>query len=605
MNFFLRILFLFFSLSLFSQLVNLDEVIVSETKLSLPFSEKYRSIEIINSETIAESGARNIIDILQQTSGIDIRRRGPAGTQADLYIRGGGFDQTLLLIDGMKMDDIQTGHHILNLLLPIHLVDRIEIIKGPAARIFGQNAFNGAINIVTKKIKEYDNNQIEVFLGDISYGSYEQFNYSLNSKITIKDHFNSLFTFSRNKSDGYRYNTDFSNDFLFLKTEIKTSNNPINIISGFTEKKFGANGFYATPAAIDQYEETQSSFFGVSSLIEKENLLFKPKFYWRRGQDEYIYIRNNPSVYRNLHISNKLYLDFDFNKFFKSSNLNFGLNFAKSFISSNNLGKHERFTSTFYSDYTFSSKNNRIKFSPGFSVSHFSDLSFHFFPGFDLGFDISENLNLYANYGKTYRIPTYTDLYYSDRNTIGNPELHPEHAITNEIGLKFKTDKMKISSSYFYRKSSNIIDYVKEIEDEKWEATNIRNLNTNGFDFDFSLLFARKNRFSIGYSYLFDKSFVEEISFSRYSINSLRHQLNTRLILEYSKKISQSFIYKFGQRSNNDTHRVFDSNIKYDLSKGNYFFVNVNNLFDESYYETNLVPMPGRNFLFGFMFKLD
>jgi iron complex outermembrane receptor protein len=75
--------------------------------------------------------------------------------------------------------------------------------------------------------------------------------------------------------------------------------------------------------------------------------------------------------------------------------------------------------------------------------------------------------------------------------------------------------------------------------------------------------------------------------------------------LEYSKKISQSFTYKFGQRSNNDTHRVFDSNIKYDLSKGNYFFVNVNNLFDESYYETNLVPMPGRNFLFGFMFKLD
>ena len=371
MNFFLRILFLFFSLSLFSQLVNLDEVIVSETKLSLPFSEKYRSIEIISAENIVEIGARNIIDLLQQTTGIDIRRRGPAGTQADLYIRGGGFDQTLLLIDGMKMDDIQTGHHILNLLLPIHLVDRIEIIKGPAARIFGQNAFNGAVNIVTKKIKEYDNNQIEVFLGDISYGSYEQFNYSINSKITIKDNFNSLLTFSRNKSDGYRYNTDFSNDFLFLKTEIKTSNNPINIISGFTEKKFGANGFYATATAIDQYEETQSSFFGISSLIQKENLLFKPKFYWRRGQDEYIYIRNNPSVYRNLHISNKLYLDFDFNRFFKSSNLNFGLNFAKSFISSNNLGQHERFTSTFYSDYTFSSKNSRIKFSPGFSVSHF------------------------------------------------------------------------------------------------------------------------------------------------------------------------------------------------------------------------------------------
>ena len=80
---------------------------------------------------IIESGARNLIDLLQQINGLDIRRQGVAGTQADLYIRGGGFDQTLLLIDGMKMDDVQTGHHTLNLLLPIQLIDRIEIIKGP------------------------------------------------------------------------------------------------------------------------------------------------------------------------------------------------------------------------------------------------------------------------------------------------------------------------------------------------------------------------------------------------------------------------------------------------------------------------------------------
>lgn len=605
MNLFIRISFLFFSLSLFPQLVSLDEVTVSESKISLPFSQKYRSIEIISSEAIIESGARNIIDILQQVSGVDIRRRGSAGTQADLYIRGGGFDQTLLLIDGMKMDDIQTGHHTLNLLLPIHLVERIEIIKGPAARIFGQNAFNGAINIVTKKIIEDDDNQFEVFLGDVSYGSYEKFNFSINSKLTIKDNYSSLFTYSRNKSNGYRYNTDFSNEFLFFKSEIKTSKNPINILSGFTEKKFGANGFYASPSAVDQYEETQSSFFGITSILQRDNLLFKPKIYWRRSQDEYIYVRNNPSIYRNLHISNKIYFDFDFINFFESSNLNFGLNFSKSFISSNNLGKHERFTSTFYSDYTFRSKNKKFKFSPGFSISHFSDLSFHFFPGFDIGFDLNENLNLYANYGKTYRIPTYTDLYYTDRNTIGNPALDPEHAISNEIGVKFISDKIEISSSYFYRKSSNIIDYVKENDDEKWQATNIRNLNTNGFDFDLTLVFLKKNSINIAYNYLFDKSFVEEINFSRYSLNSLRHQLNTRLILKYSKKVSQSFIYKFGQRSNNTSHRVFDTNISYEISDGNYFFINVNNLFNESYYETNLVPMPGRNFLFGLMFYLD
>ena len=85
----------------------------------MPFSKKYRSIEIISESEIKESGAQNIIDLLQQYTGLDIRRRGAGGVQADLYIRGGGFDQTLLLVDGMKMDDSQTGHHTLNMLLPV------------------------------------------------------------------------------------------------------------------------------------------------------------------------------------------------------------------------------------------------------------------------------------------------------------------------------------------------------------------------------------------------------------------------------------------------------------------------------------------------------
>ena len=212
---------------------------------------------------------------------------------------------------------------------------------------------------------------------------------------------------------------------------------------------------------------------------------------------------------------------------------------------------------------------------------------------------VSEKINLYANYGKTYRIPTYTDLYYSDRNTIGNPNLNPEHAITNEIGIKYSNENIDISSSYFLRKSSNIIDYVKQSEQDKWEATNIRNLDTNGFDFNFLFKISPNNSLRLGYTYLFDKSYVSEVNYSRYAINSLRHQLNTRLALKYSNKITHTLINRFGERSNNVSHIVYDSNLKYQLSNNSYFFINVNNIFNEEYYETNLVPMPGRNFLIG------
>ena len=599
MNFYLRISLLFFSISVLSQSVDLDEVVVSESKIDIPFSKKYRSVEVIDSKSIVESGVNNVVDLLQQVSGVDLRNRGVPGTQADLYIRGGGFDQTLLLIDGMKMDDIQTGHHTLNLLLPIQLIERIEIIKGPASRIFGQNAFNGAINIITKTLPKSDKKLFEVMVSNPTFGSFKQFGFLINSRLLLKEKFNAQLTFSRSKSDGYRYNTDYSNDFFFFKSEIKTKKNPIIITSGFTEKKFGANGFYASPSAVDQYEETQSSFIGISTVFDSEKLLIRPKLYWRRGQDEYIYIRNNPSVYRNLHITNKIYLDFSFSKLFDSSRLNFGIDLSSSSISSNNLGKHNRFTSSLYADYTFKTKDNKLSFSPGFSVSNFSDMSTHFFPGVDIGFDLSEKINLYANYGKTYRIPTYTDLYYSDRNTIGNPNLSPEHAITNEIGIKYSNENIDISSSYFLRKSSNIIDYVKQSEQDKWEATNIRNLDTNGFDFNFLFKLSPNNSLRLGYTYLFDKSYVSEVNYSRYAINSLRHQLNTRLALKYSNKITHTLINRFGERSNNVSHIVYDSNLKYQLSNNSYFFINVNNIFNEEYYETNLVPMPGRNFLLG------
>ena len=499
----------------------------------------------------------------------------------------------------MKMDDIQTGHHTLNLLLPIQLIERIEIIKGPASRIFGQNAFNGAINIVTKSLPKFDKKQFEMLVSNPTFGSFKQFGFLINSKLSLKEKFNAQLTFSRSKSDGYRYNTDYSNDFFFFKSEIKTQKNPIIITSGFTEKKFGANGFYASPSATDQYEETQASFLGISTLLGSEKFLIRPKLYWRRGQDEYIYIRNNPSVYRNLHKTNKIYLDFSFSKLFDSSRLNFGIDLSNSSISSNNLGDHNRFTTSLYADYTFKTNDNKLSFSPGLSISNFSDMSTHFFPGVDLGFDFSEKINLYANYGKTYRIPTYTDLYYSDRNTIGNPDLNPEHAITNEIGIKYSNENIDVTSSFFIRKSSNIIDYVKQSEQDKWEATNIRNLDTNGFDLNFLYKISPHNSLRLGYTYLFDKSYVSEVNYSRYAINSLRHQLNTRLALKYSNKITHTLINRFGERSNKVSHIVYDSNLKYQLSENSYFFINVNNIFNEEYYETNLVPMPGRNFLIG------
>ena len=277
----------------------LKEVVISSSRIDLPFKENSRTIQIVTAEDIKKLGVTNVADALQQIAGIDVRRQGVNGMQSDLYIRGGSFDQTLLLIDGIKVDDAQTGHHTMNLALPIEVIKRIEVIKGPGARIFGQNAFTGAINIVTKDVE--DNSLVAKVQG----GSFDQFIAEVTGTVSLKES-SHIVHFSKNFSEGYRHNSDFDNTNYVLKSQFNKNKLPIELLTSYSERKFGANGFYGIPSATEQYEETQASLIGFSTIIKNGNWTFKPRVYWRRNQDLYLYIRSNPSAYRNMHITNKV-----------------------------------------------------------------------------------------------------------------------------------------------------------------------------------------------------------------------------------------------------------------------------------------------------------
>lgn len=572
---------------------SLDSVTLIGNRIDIPFKENSRTVTVITAEEIQQSAATNVTELLQQVAGIDMRRRGVAGMQADLYIRGGSFDQTLLLIDGIKVEDPQTGHHTMNMALPIEVIQRIEIIKGPAARIFGQNAFTGAINIVTKK----DASKVNAIAFQL--GSYDQ----QNAAATLGKDFGNTSVIAHgsiNTSDGYRYNTDFENQNYFIKGTFNKDKTPINLIGYFTERKFGANGFYASPAAVDQYEETQSSLVGLTSVYKTEKLTLKPRIYWKRNQDMYIYIRNNPAIYRNMHISNKV--GAEVNASYKSSigTTGFGIDAAKVYLSSNNLGERDRFMTNVFLEHRFSLANDKLDITPGVAVTYFSDFKFHAFPGIDLGYKVNDNLKVYANAGYTYRIPTYTDLFYSDPTTLGNENLDPEEAISEEIGVKYNKGNFSSSFAFFNRNSRDIIDYVKVNEDDLWQATNIQEVNTLGVEVNASYrLKVRGFNQSISAGYTFLDEDLEDIDnlFSRYSINSLKHHFTGTLRSQFLKNLKQSIVYKYAERTNGSSYHVVDVMATVNIHK---FEISVigNNIFNTEYSESNLVPMPKGNVLF-------
>jgi vitamin B12 transporter len=577
---------------------SLQEVIITSSRIDLPFSKNSRTIQLITAEDMKKAGVTNVADALQQIAGIDIRRRGTNGTQADLYIRGGSFDQTLLLVDGIKVDDAQTGHHTMNLALPIEVIKRIEIIKGPAARIFGQNAFNGAINIITKDVPDTD-----VSLS-VQGGSYNQFNAAVTAGISLDDS-SHIIHYSKNTSEGYRYNTDFDNQNFVLKSTFNKKNLPIAMLISLSDNNFGANGFYASPAATNQYEETMASLIGFSTVIKKGNFTWKPRVYWRRNEDEYIFVRKNPSIYRNLHISNKIAAELNGSY---SSNIGvtgFGIETAKVYLSSNNLGDNNRFVSTLFLEHRLELFDNKMDITPGVAVTYFSDFKFFAFPGIDIGYQLQTNLRVYGNLGYTYRVPTFTDLNYKSPTTIGNPDLEPEKAFSQEIGLKWNAARFNATMAVFNRDSNRLIDYVKMQNTDPWQPQNIQDVTTKGFETQLDYTFpinSFNQKVQLGYSFIEDQVKQSSYTFSQYSVNSLKHQVVGSYYMQFFKNFTNSILYRYSERTNGDSYSVVDLGAAYTL-KAFEFSLFANNIFNTEYTETNLVPMPKGNLLLGIRYN--
>jgi iron complex outermembrane receptor protein len=576
----------------------LDTILIKSTRIDLPFKENSRTINVVTSAAIKNSAATNVADLLQQVAGVDIRRRGTAGSQSDLYIRGGGFDQTLLLIDGIKMDDAQTGHHTMNAALPLEVIERIEIIKGPAARVFGQNAFTGAINIVTKKKLL---NKVSI---NLEAGSFGQLNYSATvgkeyENTSIIAHAGSL------TSDGYRTNSDYENNNYFLKGIFNKKNQPIEVLATFFDKKIGAENFYTTNPAWNEYEETQNSLLGVSTTFRTEKFKISPRIYWRRGQDIFLLKRDDPSFFRNLHITNKVGVEANVSYTSEMGITGFGIDISRFFISSNNLGNRNRTMANLFLEHRFTVWDN-VDVTPGVAVTYFSDFKFNAFPGLDVGVQLTDNLKAYGNIGYTFRVPTFTDLYYKDPGTSGNPNLEPESAFAQELGIKFSTNNFSGSVAFFNRDSDNLIDYIRPNTTVSiFTATNIAEVNTQGFEFEGAYSFNLKDykqTVTFGYTYLNDDILDQNKDLSRYSLNTLKHQFITRFASKLFKNIKQNIIYKHAERAIGSSYNVWDASVIVDVNKFS-FTVTANNIFDAEYIESGFVPMPSSNILFGLRYN--
>jgi iron complex outermembrane receptor protein len=263
---------------------------------------------------------------------------------------------------------------------------------------------------------------------------------------------------------------------------------------------------------------------------------------------------------------------------------------------------------TAFLEHRFSLADNKLDITPGVALTYFSDFKFHAFPGLDIGYDITNNLKVYGNIGYTYRIPTYTDLYYNDPRTTGNPDLEPEEAFAQELGIKYITPKFRVSLAVFNRDAKNLIDYIRPSVDETvFNATNIAEVNTKGLELDAAYNFRLKNykqTLSFGYAFLEDDILDQNPELSRYSLNTLKHQINTRFSTQLLKNLRQTIVHKYAERTTGQTYNVWDASIAFTVKQAE-FTVTASNIFDADYIESGFTPMPPSNVLFGLRYTFN
>lgn len=586
---------------------SLNEIMISESRVQIPFRQQNRNLQVLDSTVINALPVKSVNELLTYVAGVDVRQRGPWGVQTDIGIDGGTFDQTLILVNGVKVNDPQTGHNTMSLPIALDAIERIEVLRGAAARIYGLNALNGAINIVTKKPLTTGAN-VRVYSGTsfkrdtVDQSLYTGNGISATGSLRTSRAGHSL-SFSNDLSSGYRYNTAFNNSRLFYQNFVNLSpGNLLEVMAGYNFNDFGANLFYAAPNDREAKETFQNALASAVATFQMTNKwVVKPRLSYRFGRDSYIYIRQKPESFHNIHTTNTIDAELNTALHTSSGILGVGIELREEKINSNNLGNHNRSNYGLSIEYTLSGLD-RMMINAGVYTSYNSDYGWQLFPGIDMGYDLKKGLRLFANIGTGQRLPTYTDLYYKGPTNIGNDKLAPEHSFSSEGGVKWNVKGFNGMLSGFLRRTTNFIDWVKYQVSDPWQPMNARRIDTRGLsvstDYRSPAVFGTPCDVSYRFSYTW---LVPKIStelpgdiISNYALNGLRNQLTGNVVMTY-RHLSLTAGGRYIDRISASSVNYFLLDLRVSLSSGSLaVYADVSNLTNKEYVEAAAVPMPGR-----------
>jgi iron complex outermembrane receptor protein len=624
----------------------LEEVSVTGSRAPLTKSQAARMVTVLDRAEIQQAPVQSINDLLKYAIGVDVRQRGPIGAQTDISIRGGTQDQIILLLNGINICDPQTGHNAMDLPVDLSDIIRIEVLEGPAGRIYGSSSLVGAINIVTSSSGVLGQAKRQSRAADITLhaegGSYGYA--KVGGRFAFeKTSFSNAVSANYARSDGYsrskagELNTDFSGSKAFYQGQYLDENIRIRWHLGIADKGFGSSTFWASPKwqADDQFEHTTKIYSAIQAETHCGRLKLMPSIYWNQNRDRYEGYRNHPEKMKYNYNRTDVY-GVNLSSYFdwKAGRTAFGAEIRNEDLVSGNLGEplaqtlHIKGTDR---DYTLGVNRTNISgylehnlllehltISAGFVAvkNTWSNMNMTIYPGIDVSYRPNSQWTLHASYNTSLRMPSFTEMYYKLQGYAADPHLKPEEMRALEAGFNFQSSFFNLQCALWHHSGRNMIDWIMDTrkgDEAVWQSVNHTKINSIGFETD-ARLRIKNSELRVSYSYIHQEKEQEAYIVSQYALEYLRHKLvaNAQVPIIYKLSLGVNFRWqdRVGQYTDFDgivhdyqPYALVDTRLTWKEPKWK-VYLEANNLFDKDYLDFGHVEEPGRWLIAGLAFSL-
>ena len=615
--------------------IDLNDTEVTGTRAPMPADKAARLVQVIDKKAIEGISAHSVNDLLKMVAGVDVRQRGGFGVQTDIGVNGGTEDQLTVLLNGINISNPHTGHLTMDLPVSVDDIERIEVIEGGASRVYGSQAFAGAVNIVTKK-------ENKSMLGaHVNGGSYGTVGANANVNV-VSGLFSNRISGGYTRSDGGTYNDDFNKANGYWNGTFRSEHLKAAMQAGASTMNYGANTFYGT-GSTSQYEEDRR--YLVAASAEYTGRVNVPaQIYWNRSLDHYVWWRDRPQDYQNFHQTNVYGANIGANTSWALGKSAIGIELRRENILSTRLGKeldekdqhkykvpgHDayykykdgRTNLGIYAEHNFIIEN--VTLSLGVLANHNTsvDGGMKFYPGVDLSWRLGE-VKLFASFNQSLRTPTYTDLYYNGPGLLGNSQLKPEKSTDWHLGMSYASNGVSAQVKTFYRKGTDMIDWVK-YEGAKVYSTANSDIDNIGAEalvaMNLANIWSQQNilkNLTIGYCYNYKHRVNEEQAASYASrMTFLRHKLTASLSHDIIDHLSAQWDFilknregefdnvKTGKTQSYGTFATLD--LKLQWTQPHYtLYVQGNNLPSHKYYDFANIQQPGFWFMGGVKMNIN